>query len=267
MAFCKNPSIGNRMFRAKKVPIFDEDFSLDGEGKVIVHNTLPNPHLGLNSAVVYDGWLVAYSPNSQSNPHFNDTDRSQVIAHSVTLNPHPNPSLQQHSPLKDTIPTLEARKITPQPIAKWKCTHSWQIPKVKCNRHYCQMCPALCTDNRVRNMLYKSAHFVYGDFTCTTKRTVYLIHCNSCGTRYISSTMLSLEQEMNRILEEITQRTPSTIAEHFTTFPHTHRHIRIQPLALVGITLPQEVALDRLKQLEEMWIKRLETKHPFGLNS
>ena len=55
MAFCKNPSIGNRMFRAKKVPIFDEDFSLDGEGKVIVHNTLPNPHLGLNSAVVYDG--------------------------------------------------------------------------------------------------------------------------------------------------------------------------------------------------------------------
>ena len=93
----------------------------------------------------------------------------------------------------------------------------------------------------------------HGKANCSTRHVVYLIHCRKCKKQYVGQTAQSLRMRIARHLKAIRNtHVPGTLHEHF----RPDRPCR-------GTN---NVAVQMLKKLEILWIKRLKCEHPQGLN-
>ena len=137
---------------------------------------------------------------------------------------------------------------------------------VKCGNPGCILCPILTTENTVRSRLSKRKHRICGDFTCHTQRLVYLLECARCHKQYVGQTINSLAQRAGRHLSVISQKGCMKLQLHFKGDGHTPRDVRFQPLAKISDELTPSEAETQLKSTETMWIKRLGTMQPVGLN-
>ena len=137
---------------------------------------------------------------------------------------------------------------------------------VKCGNPGCILCPILTTETTVRSRLSKRKHRICGDFTCHTQRLVYLLECARCHKQYVGQTINSLAQRAGRHLSVISQKGCMKLQLHFKGDGHTPRDVRFQPLAKISDELSPSEAETQLKSTETMWIKRLGTMQPVGLN-
>lgn len=94
--------------------------------------------------------------------------------------------------------------------------------------------------------------------TCSTCGIIYLITCKKCGSRYVGETARSLRQRISEHLNNIRIRFDSSVSVHFndlcdlTDFSFT--------------ALEHCVDTTKRKKKEIVWIKRLQTLPPSGLN-
>ncbi len=137
---------------------------------------------------------------------------------------------------------------------------------VKCGNPSCALCPILLTDNTVKSRLSKRKHHIYGQFTCNTRRVVYLLQCAKCHKQYVGQTINSLAQRADRHLRVIGQKGSMKLQQHFNGDGHTPNHVRFQPLAKVSDDLTPSEAEKQLQSIETMWIERLASMQPVGLN-
>ena len=138
---------------------------------------------------------------------------------------------------------------------------------VKCGCPLCVLCPILLTETTVRCRLSKRKHNIYyGQFTCHTPRLVYLLQCARCHKQYVGQTINSLAQRAGRHLQVISQKGNMKLQLHFKGDGHTPRDARFQRLAKVSDDLTPSEAEIQLKSAETMWIQRLASMQPVGLN-
>ena len=136
----------------------------------------------------------------------------------------------------------------------------------KCGSPLCTLCPILLTNTSVRSRLSRRQHYIYGQFTCHTRRLVYLLQCAKCHKQYVGQTINSLAQRASRHLQVIRQKGCMKLQLHFNNDGHTPLDVRFLPLATVSEDLTSSEAEIQLKSVETMWIQRLGSMQPIGLN-
>ena len=98
------------------------------------------------------------------------------------------------------------------------------------------------------------------------QRLVYLLQCARCGRQYVGQTVNTLADRATKHLQEVRRGGSSKLQLHYNGEGHTPHDMRFQPLAKVGDDLTPSEAETQLKKLETMWIRRLGTMQPIGLN-
>ena len=98
-------------------------------------------------------------------------------------------------------------------------------------------------------------------FNCNTAGVVYMVECHKCGIQYVGQTTRKFKTRMGEHINDIKNKKDRAIANHFNSKGHNLSDFRTMVIERV---IPNDTAW--LLEREEMWIKRLETKHPHGLN-
>jgi tripartite motif-containing protein 2/3 len=98
-------------------------------------------------------------------------------------------------------------------------------------------------------------------FTCISRNVIYVITCTKCNIQYVGETNQTLRDRLNNHLSNIKTKKITPIANHFNTTEHKISDLVIQP-----VDEPPENNEETRRKLERLWMKRLETIHPHGLN-
>ena len=210
-------------------------------------------------SVLYDNWNILLRDNTlkeifpmppimslRKNPSLNNK--------LVRANPMPLPELQTEC----LSQTIEAPRGNP--IAVGECNIS------KCNRRTCKLCPMLKTENTVKSTLHRRKHRIYGQFSCQTKNIVYLLQCKKCGKQYVGQTVLSFSHRVAKHILTINKNGTDKLSLHFNNDGHSVRHLSFQPITKVNTDLPIRQAEKKLQEIESVWINRLGSLQPVGLN-
>ena len=105
-------------------------------------------------------------------------------------------------------------------------------------------------------------HKIRGHITCTTSNIIYLISCRICGIQYIGETKNSLKKRFYGHRSTVkTQKLDTPVGQHFNLPNHSISDMILQGIEALA-NRRESVRLSR----EKMWIKRVHTIHPHGLN-
>ena len=146
---------------------------------------------------------------------------------------------------------------------------AWPRGFVHCNRRTCKLCDNFCwfTDS-VHNQNHSLYYRIFSHVTCDSTHVVYTIKCVLCNRLvYVGETALALSLRMNNHLSTIRCHRDTPVATHFNSPGHNLTHIRFTAvqsfehsnLDLVHLTTKR-------REAENLWIKKLETLQPIGLN-
>jgi hypothetical protein len=124
----------------------------------------------------------------------------------------------------------------------------------------CNCCPYVITSNEFFSTHTNEKFKVTGSFNCNTEGVIYLITCTKCNVQYVGQTGRKFADRINEHLYYIRKKKEAT-GTHFSTDNHTNSDMRVQ---IVEKVMPNTVNM-RLER-ESMWIHKLATKRPHGLN-
>jgi len=145
-----------------------------------------------------------------------------------------------------------------------------KISTNKCKDLNCPLHGTLRCTNQARSNISKRAYITRGIANCNTKCVVYLLQCRNCGRQYVGQTGQSLKDRFKKHLKKIGQvEDPNTaVHDHFRKGACRGIHnILVQVLHVLDPThLTREQTEDQLKAIELLWIDRLMSGYPQGLN-
>lgn len=123
-----------------------------------------------------------------------------------------------------------------------------------CNRWNCMTCPKLLPLQQLKG------YPLHQSLNCKSKNVIYGIQCNICKKLYIGQTSKQLNLRINNHRTAARRQTNWPIYRHFLTknhdFDRDHRIIIIEA-----------TTKNNLLHREKLWIRRLNTTLPNGLNS
>ena len=197
----------------------------------------------------------------------------------TTFNPrHPNLKLI----VKRHVPTLHkssrcAEAIPSPPIIAFRRAKNLRDILVHSNLNFTSLTPGFfkCNSTRGCNVCKFStntSHFyshtnkttfdITNNITCKSSNIIYLINCTRCHKQYVGETKTSLRLRFNNHLSTVRHNKDYPIAIHFNSDQHSINDISIA--GIIQIDKPD----DKLrKHLESIWIKKLNTLSPLGLNA
>lgn len=138
----------------------------------------------------------------------------------------------------------------------------------KCKQRGCPLCPKLLTCGFATSTAHKRKFQVLPGTTpmnCKSKRVVYLIQCNKrgCKMQYVGQTMRELRV---RIAGHHNPAYPQLVTKHFMGNPHHFSDLTVLPLEKISDAVNSFEAERLLQAAESLWIERLHTIIPRGLN-
>ena len=89
-----------------------------------------------------------------------------------------------------------------------------------------------------------------------------MITCKRCNKQYVGETKTELRLRFNNHLSTIRRKTDQPVAIHFNQDAHTIEDVEIT--GIIRINKPEDALR---KKLESIWIKKLNTTAPAGLNT
>ena len=130
----------------------------------------------------------------------------------------------------------------------------------KCKKN-CVICPYIKLVKQVKSKKTGEIIKMTHKFDCNTTGVIYMTECHKCGLQYIGQTFRRFGTRMREHRNDIINGKDTANGEHYNSKGHKLSDLRIMVIERV---VPNEGAF--LLEREEMWIKRLETKRPHGLN-
>ena len=91
--------------------------------------------------------------------------------------------------------------------------------------------------------------------------SIYLTECQKCGVQYVGQTTRNFNARIREHINDIKNRKDTANANHYNSKGHSLSDFRA---IIIERVVPNDTSF--LLEREEMWIKRLETKRPHGLN-
>ena len=159
----------------------------------------------------------------------------------------PMVAYQQHSNLRSLLvrAKLSGGDKTRKSVGMRKCIKG------------CSVCPYLKDTNHVKSRKTGERVEMSNKFNCNTAGVVYMIECHKCGIQYVGMTTRKFKTRMGEHVNDIKNKKDKAISNHFNSKGHRLSDFRTLVIERV---VPNDAAW--LLEREEMWIKRLETKHP-----
>ena len=128
-----------------------------------------------------------------------------------------------------------------------------------CNKPRCATCQHFNPSAYFKSTVTKQVFSIHHTFTCSSTNIVYLITCSKCRKQYVGKTTKALRERIYHHRWSIRVNQSRYISKHFNMENHNITNLKIQVIN----TAEQP---ENLQQLEEYWIKKLETLQPKGLN-
>lgn len=136
-----------------------------------------------------------------------------------------------------------------------------------CKHNQCRVCTHINTTLSVHGNTPNSLFLICQNTNCSTANCIYTLNCTLCtgmSTLYVGETQNSFRHRFNQHLSDIRGHKDTPIAHHFSLPNHNISNIRA---TVIQFFLPNSIS-DRIrKDKESMWIHKLGTQIPKGLNT
>ena len=100
--------------------------------------------------------------------------------------------------------------------------------------------------------------------TCKSHNVIYLVSCNQCNLQYVGLTTQKIRDRIGQHIRHIKKNDLTTyLVRHFNNSDHDISDIRVSIIDYVGHNTQGS---HELLELENYWIRTLNTAYPFGLN-
>ena len=127
-----------------------------------------------------------------------------------------------------------------------------------CAAASCLVCSQGTGQLAVSDFVTNNSYPVVQHISCRTTGAIYVIQCSACNVRYVGETGQSLGSRIREHLNDVAQNRSTSVSKHFNA------HCNSQQLRFFGVEIATNDNKRRLK--EKIWIKRLHSLHPRGLN-
>jgi hypothetical protein len=134
------------------------------------------------------------------------------------------------------------------------------LPGTKACNKPCGICPYILQSKEFISTTTKEKFEMTGQYSCNTKGVIYLTTCSKCLQQYVGQTGRKLVERIKEHLNYICLQKEAT-GTHYTSNGHNHYNMQVQVIEKVSPNTPTY----RLER-EDMWIRKLSTKVPNGLN-
>lgn len=135
----------------------------------------------------------------------------------------------------------------------------------QCNNPDCVSCKSYTYSGAsFTSSTFGSTHQVIGSMNCRSNNIIYLITCTKCNIQYVGETSRCLSERLTDHRSNIKNKKMTPIAIHFNIPGHSVlRDLKILGIEKISDT---ENPLQKRKQQEALWQRRLGTVYPHGLN-
>ena len=141
-----------------------------------------------------------------------------------------------------------------------------KINTTRCQHQNCPLRGRLICTNQVRSRISKTTYLTQG-----TAKVAYFIQCRKCKRQYVGQTCQSIRERFKKHIQAIRDCSHhGVLQEHFRTGNCASRNldnITVQILHVVDSRVVTLVAERELKAIETLWIDRLMSQYPQGLNT
>ena len=147
-------------------------------------------------------------------------------------------------------------------------TPQYQLPTCKARNRACNYCPLLNLSGKFLHPATGRRHSTKQKVSCQSNNLVYLLECNICHILYVGQTKNAIMKRTYQHLRDIRLNNPnSTVARHY----NAHVDLPAQPLRVhildfIGLPRKTLAAWHKRLEREKIWISRLNTLVPSGLN-
>ena len=160
--------------------------------------------------------------------------------------------------IRDILVRTKLPALTPQ----------YQLPTCKAKNRTCNYCPLLNLTGTFTHPVTERHHSTKQKISCQSNNLVYMLECNVCHILYIGQTKNAIMKRTYQHLCDIRLNNPnSTVARHY----NAHKDLPATPLQVhildfIGIPCKTTAAQQKGLEREKIWISRLNTLVPSGLN-
>ena len=140
----------------------------------------------------------------------------------------------------------------------------------ECMVENCIYCFSLDTTRRIISHSVKKSFMSKKNVTCKSHNVVYCLECQTCGKQYVIQTKRTSHERLREHFRNVRNgKLDDPIGRHFNFDAHNGEITQIKVYILAFITLPSysSDALRMRLRVENLWINRLRTSLPLGLNA
>ena len=138
----------------------------------------------------------------------------------------------------------------------------------RCTRQKCRYCPKLDTSGRISSPITGRSYNTIRCCSCKSNNIIYCITCKLCLKQYIGHTKRTLGERMCEHFRYITQHNRThSVGRHYNSDDHTGlTNITLHVLQFGRKDPDSKESLALRLELEQLWIHRLRSTTPMGLN-
>ena len=185
--------------------------------------------------------------------------RGHTVEPTTTVTTHPSAHLQTTQQTRGSSEITQLANLKHPPV-----THRNNI--THCPDRRCPLHPRLIHSRTVRSKISRRTFQTHGAGDCNTPRAIYLIQCKHCGRQYVGQTAQPLRFRIAKHLTAIRNRhQPGVLHEHFRRGDCAGtNNVSVQ---FLDVIVPTDGDTEQqLKRLESLWMERLKSEYPQGLN-
>ena len=137
-----------------------------------------------------------------------------------------------------------------------------------CTRKNCRYCIKLDTSGQIKSPITGRNYNTIRCCSCKTNNIIYCITCQVCFKQYIGHTKRTLGERMCEHFRYITQHNSThSVGRHFNSEQHQGLgNVKLHVLQFGRKDPDSKESLDIRLELERLWIHRLRSTTPMGLN-
>ena len=167
--------------------------------------------------------------------------------------------------LRDILVRARLPRLTPTP----RPPSSNNITSTnRCNKTSCQYCQVIDMSGRITSVVTHKSYNTRSNVTCRSNNLVYGLCCTQCGKHYVGQTKRPLVERLREHIRNITQHTDiHIVGRHFNESDHNGLvSLQAYVLNFARGHPDAKTSLNIRLELESMWIERLRSYVPTGLN-
>jgi hypothetical protein len=139
----------------------------------------------------------------------------------------------------------------------------------QCKSKKCRYCPKLDCSGRITSTITGKTHASKHNNTCNSNNLIYCITCKICSNQYVGQTKNTIKERFKNHFHKIDYPSnPNTaVGRHFSSADHHGiSDVIIHVLDFISSPSHSPSAQRTRDDLERMWMHKLVTTSPYGLN-